>query len=201
MWCCFIFFTHEVVVVARFLAQLHPLGNHSAVCAADLQLALLHSAYITICAAHVQAPRALHALLLADGILLLVMEFHSSGPLKLVIFLLTSSADWAGTPAPKLLCIPALAWTGSLTSVTTSMSVFCSPRLPDELASAAIGLTAWDRLLQTEPADCPKATAALAWRSCGEAHSLQHLCQSFALANFHRNPSRRNCRCCPLCTT
>ena len=77
---------------------------------------------------------------------------------------------------------------GSLNSVTTSMSVFCSPRLPDELAAAAIGLTAWDRLLPTEPADCPPTTAALAWRSYEEAHSPQHLCRSFALANVHRDP-------------
>ena len=87
-----------------------------------------------------------------------------------------------------------------LNSGTTSMSVFCSTRLPDELAAAAIGLTAGDRLLPTEPADCPPTTAALALHSCGEARSLQHRCRSFAPANFHRSPSRRSCRCYSLYT-
>ena len=73
---------------------------------------------------------------------------------------------------------------GPLNSGTTSMSVFCSPRLPDELAAAAIGLTAWGRLLPTEPADCTPTTAA-----AGEARSLQHRCRNFAHANFHRSPS------------
>ena len=57
----FHFFTQESNKRARFLAQSHPLGPPSAVCAAALHLTLLHSACTTTYTARVQVTRALHA--------------------------------------------------------------------------------------------------------------------------------------------
>ena len=88
MWCCFTFFTHEVVIKHNFwhgcihwvfTQQSVLLSNTSRRCTMSTPRPVLN----------VTKQLVLFTLLPADRILLLVMESHSSGSLELVIFLLT----------------------------------------------------------------------------------------------------------------